>query len=135
MRSKFSRLNDTLNNIFWTVIFLFYSGVVFYFSVRPLGEGVPVIGIPGMDKLAHTGEFILFALIGYPAVRSYTKRRNRIVTTALISILYGSVTEFSQLFISYRSASILDWLANVAGTIIGLTIIFFYREYRGRKNG
>ncbi|MFP4136336.1 MAG: VanZ family protein [Candidatus Acetothermia bacterium] len=131
MKTEPTRRLKTLFKALWTTFFLFYTGLVFYMSIRPLGEGTPVIGIPGMDKLAHAGEFALFVLIGLPTVERYEKVERAGVFVAVIAILYGSITEFSQLFIAYRTASGLDWLANVVGTGIGLLIVF---KFRYRKN-
>lgn len=128
MGKEFSRLRGVIEESFWPVTLLLYSGVIFYLSVRPIGEGTPVIGLPGMDKLAHAGEFMVFALIGYTAISNYTGEKSRGIATFLISITYGSVTELTQLFISYRSASILDWLANLAGITIGLVIVVLYNK-------
>lgn len=117
---------DGAKKIFWTLVFLLYSGAVFYFAVRPIREGTPVIGITGMDKLIHAGEFTLYALLGYPTIKYYVKAKKTIHTLAGISVIYGTLTELSQLFFPYRSASVLDWLANILGITIGLIIIFLH---------
>ncbi|MBS3740056.1 VanZ family protein [Candidatus Bipolaricaulota bacterium] len=129
---------ETLSNeevarkVSWTLVFLAYSGAVFYFSVRPIQEGAPVIGITGMDKLVHAGEFTLYALLGYRAIKYYVKAEKTIHTLAGVSVIYGTLTELSQLFFYYRSASVLDWLANVLGITIGLMIIILHKK-RGSK--
>lgn len=117
---------EVARKISWTLVFLLYSGAIFYFSIRPIQEGVPVIGITGMDKLVHAGEFTLYAFLGYRTIKYYIKPEKAIPTLAGVSIIYGTLTELSQLFFSYRSASILDWLANILGITIGLIVIFLH---------
>lgn len=112
----------------WTFLFLVYSGLVFYFAVRPIKEGAPVIGIQGMDKLIHACEFTLYVLLGYRAIKYYIERKKVIYVLVLISVTYGSLTELSQLFFSYRTASSLDWLANLTGILAGLIILNLYRK-------
>lgn len=114
--------------------FLAYSGLVFYLSVRPISEGAPVITLPGADKFLHAGEFALFVIIAHQAIRYFTDslRTNNYVVT--LSIFYASLTEFSQAFISYRTSSWLDWLANLAGIFLGIAFVIFLRKTRwGRK--
>ncbi|MFW6104284.1 MAG: VanZ family protein [Candidatus Bipolaricaulota bacterium] len=123
---------EIARKVSWTLVFLVYSGAVFYFSIRPIREGVPVIGIMGMDKLVHAGEFTLYALLGYRAIKYYVKAEKTIHTLAGVSVIYGTLTELSQLFLYYRSASVLDWLANILGITIGLMIIILHGK-RGSK--
>lgn len=124
---------EVANKMVWTLMFLIYSGAVFYLAVRPIQEGAPVIGIRGMDKLIHMGEFTLYVLLGYRTVKYYIKQKRTIYFLAVISLAYGSLTELSQLFFSYRTASALDWFANVIGITTGLIIIFLYRKKKPRN--
>lgn len=107
---------------------LAYSGLVFYLSVRPISASGPVITLPGADKFLHAGEFALFVIIAHQAIHyfaDYGRTNNSVVT---LSIFYASLTEFSQGFISYRTASWLDWLANLAGIILGLAFVIIVRK-------
>lgn len=134
MIPKPSPLKRITNKIFSVLAFLAYSGLVFYFSVRPVGEGVPMIGLPGADKMFHAGEFALFVIMARQAIRHFAdtgQTRNSVVT---LSIFYASLTEFSQAFIVYRTSSWLDWLANLAGISFGLVTIILIRKFIEGKN-
>jgi VanZ family protein len=133
MIPKLSPLKRITNKILSVLAFLAYSGLVFYFSVRPIGEGAPVIGLPGADKLFHAGEFALFVLIAYVAIHHFAdtgQTRNSVVT---LSIFYASLTEFSQAFIVYRTSSWLDWLANLVGISIGVVMVILIINKNNKK--
>ncbi len=79
-----------------------------------------------MDKLAHGIEFALFALLGYRTLGYYiadTGRNTRLRAAAIISAFYGGLTELCQYFLPYRSASVLDWSADLLGAALGLSLI------------
>jgi len=121
-------LKQTSVKIVSLIGFLAYSGLVFYLSVRPISAGAPVITLPGADKFLHAGEFALFVIMAYRAISYFVDpgRTNRSVV--ILSLFYASLTEFSQAFISYRTASWLDWLANLAGILLGLTFVILLRN-------
>lgn len=135
MLTELTRLRQATGKAVSVIGFLAYSGLVFYFSVRPIGEGAPMIGLPGADKLFHAGEFALFVIMAHQAIHHFAdtgQTRNSVVT---LSIFYASLTEFSQAFIAYRTASWLDWLANIAGISLGLVTIILIRKFIEGKNG
>lgn len=112
-----------IKKVFWTVIFTVYTGLVFYGSIYPVQQGPPLIAIPGADKLIHAGEFTLFTLIGYVTFSYYTEGEKRSKSLLAFSIFYGGLTELVQMFFPYRTASVLDLLANLFGILVGLVII------------
>jgi len=134
MITELAELRKATGKAVSVIGFLAYSGLVFYLSVRPIGEGGPVITLPGADKFLHAGEFALFVIIAHKAIRyfaDYGRTNNSVVT---LSIFYASLTEFSQAFISYRTASWLDWLANLAGISFGLAFVILVRKTKwGRE--
>lgn len=134
MITELTELKEASNKIVSIIGFLVYSGLVFYLSVRPISAGAPVITLPGADKILHAGEFALFVILAYRAISYFADsiRTNSSVVT--LSLFYASLTEFSQAFISYRTSSWLDWLANLAGILLGLAFVIFVRKARwGRE--
>jgi VanZ family protein len=69
---------------------------------------------PGVDKAVHAGLFLLLAVTG----RWAGARRG---VLAVVLVLYGAGSEVVQgLDVVGRSASVGDWLADVAGALTGL---------------
>lgn len=95
---------EKIKKLGWTAIFTVYAGIIFYASIHPVQEGVPIITVPGADKLIHAGEFTLFTLIGYKAISYYTDNDERYRSLITLSIFYGGLTELAQMFIHYRAA-------------------------------
>jgi hypothetical protein len=79
------------------------------------GDDVPSAP-PGVDKLIHAGLFAALALSGcWAGIRGS-------VLAALL-VLYAAVSELLQgLTPLDRSASATDWLADVAGLLLGLAV-------------
>ena len=79
------------------------------------GDDVPSAA-PGVDKLVHAGLFAALALSGrWAGIRGSV--------LAAILALYAAVSEVLQgLTPLDRSASAADWLADVAGLLLGLAL-------------
>jgi|GEM_PF-3477723 len=107
----------------WVAIFLLYAGVIYYLALRPIEVGHPMQRLVEFDKIIHAGEFTLFFLIG-KRVTHYTKitKAREYIALILVSLAFGGIMELSQMFVSYRSASVIDWLADFGGVILGYTI-------------
>jgi len=71
---------------------------------------------PGVDKLVHLSLFAALAVTGrWAGVR-------RAVLAALL-VLYAALSELLQsLEVLSRSTSVADWLADVAGVLLGLLV-------------
>ena len=50
------------------------------------------------------------------------------LATLLICIIYGALDEVHQIFIPGRYAEFLDWLADFAGVILGIFLVYFLKE-------
>ncbi|OQX59333.1 hypothetical protein B5M50_03125 [candidate division KSB1 bacterium 4484_219] len=83
---------------------------------------VPEIGINWEDKIAHLIEYGIFgflitrALYFYPKLQNSTKVFRLAITLALV---YGITDELHQIFVPGRDASIMDWIADGVGVLIG----------------
>lgn len=126
---------ETIKKVGWTAAFTVYAGIIFYGSIYPVQEGPPLITFPGADKLIHAGEFFLFTLIGYQAISYYTERGGRYTRLIGISIFYGGLTELVQIFFPYRTASALDWFADLFGIGVGLLAIIIIEKWKTTKGG
>ncbi|MCF7890272.1 VanZ family protein [Candidatus Bipolaricaulota bacterium] len=125
---------EIIKKAVWTAIFTVYAGIIFYASIYPVQKGPSLTTVPGTDKLIHAGEFILFTLIGYRTISYYTgSSEERNAGLISLSIFYGGLTELTQMFFPYRTASVLDWLANVSGVGLGLIVIVMIERWRAKK--
>ena len=77
------------------------------------------------DKIVHALAFAGMALLAYRAVRfqwSTTTRTAQLVWGAAVSGALGGLLEIYQAFIPFRSADVLDWLADLVGAAIAMGV-------------
>jgi VanZ family protein len=80
-------------------------------------------GWPYWDKVQHASVFMVLTLIATLVFR----QKNILVAIGLIS--YGAATELLQSWFTVtRLASINDWLADIAGVMIGLLIFALVKK-------
>jgi VanZ family protein len=74
---------------------------------------------PNFQNLLHIP---LFALLSFFWAYSLKRRfsRNILISAIVITILFGCVDEFHQVFVPGRYAGLLDIMLNTAGAIIGV---------------
>lgn len=101
-----------------------YMALVYLESINPEPEGLP--DIPGMDKVAHFGAYLLMGLLLARAIRAGSKEKDPvpaiIIIASFISFGFGVLMEFFQSYIPTRSADIFDAIANGCGGISGAFI-------------
>ena len=115
--------------IIWAIIILIVS-----LSKIKTGEKINSLDLP-LDKVAH---FLMYFGLTILALwdskfRNKANKKSRIITTLLLINFYGIFIEFLQLSLTnYRSAEILDFFANLTGSLfaaITFNILFFYNIY------
>lgn len=83
------------------------------------GEALLHLKLLGWDKLMHLLEY---SVLGWLLIHSVLHRRQKVVFAVLAGgMIFGALDETWQHFISERYASVLDWLADSAGVILGAT--------------
>jgi VanZ family protein len=76
------------------------------------------------DKLAHFFEYLVLAILFYRGF-DQSPRRERLLlfcAAAFAALAVGALDEFTQHFLPRRNSSILDWLADAGGVIVGTSI-------------
>jgi VanZ family protein len=90
---------------------------------------LPDLPILGIDKLAHFGVFYLlttFLIIDIQNDKGFSHRKF-FIAAFIISAIYGGMIELIQhFFFVYRTGSIADLIANMAGS---LTACFIQHKY------
>ena len=94
--------------------------------------------LPG-GLTSHTGHFIGYGLLAALAVRGFARAQWQGVTSStawrsfLFSSLYGATDEYHQSFVSGRTATVDDWVADTAGAIFAALVILWLA--RARRSG
>ena len=107
--------------------------IIFSLSVISTNEIAPrsILIIPNADKVVH---FCMYTVLSLILLLEFNKPFLSvfpgIVMPLAISILYGGLIEIIQIFISYRSADIFDFLFDVGGSLAGLGLFFLWRKIR-----
>jgi VanZ family protein len=94
---------------------------IFVQSSFPSPEFGP--SFPLKDKLMHMVAYGLLAVLFFRACRATWPERRAplplLAISVLFAALYGLSDEFHQSFVAARQADALDWVADVAGSILG----------------
>ncbi len=107
---------------YWFPVFS-YCLLIFLQSSYPSPEIVPAV--PHMDKFLH---FMAYGILGILFFRAYSTLRIKnnvnllIISSILSSSLYGISDELHQYFVPCREAELMDALANLLGSIGGVTV-------------
>lgn len=112
-----------------TLAMLSAAGFVVFFIwivvIADKADGVPwwsfILGFPHGDKVGHLGligTLSLLCNLAFPT--SEAKRFPFILTrTSLVLLVLLTLEELSQAFIPSRNPDFLDWLADLAGLLLG----------------
>ena len=103
--------------------------VIFWFAMFT-GTHMPRVGVPNVnhaDKLLHFGGFTCLAfLMAWAIPTQYGRPRWNVLLAAAACVGYAAIDEFTQIPVG-RTADVLDWLADTAGVIVGLTAYLVMR--------
>ncbi len=118
--------------IYWFPIFL-YCLLIFIQSSYPSIERTHEL--PYLDKVFH---FVAYALLGALFLRAFKTSRIKnnirfiLILSVLLSFLYGISDEIHQHFVPYRSADLMDVLADMLGGLMG---VYIYQLIAGKTSG
>jgi VanZ family protein len=114
--------------IFWRGLALFYAAVIFWLSSIPPIQTGPSYA----DKIFHFTEYFIFAFL---LLKAFTKRLVQgkdAIAPLLIGAIYAATDELHQAFVPGRTPSVFDWIADVAGILGMLTLMFISLKWRGK---
>lgn len=102
-----------------------------------VATSIPGSALPPMSPFAGADKVVHFAMYGVLAVlvgRAIAMGEGRNVWMALAVIaLMAAGDEWHQQWIPGRSADVHDWMADVAGAIVGFTYTYMARPRRERR--
>jgi len=106
--------------------FILWVLVIGYLCLAPADEFKKVhIPIPYLDKIVH---FVLFFILGIisTAMRNYQSNKKIFYFQVSFAAIYGGMIELAQNYLtSTRKGDWIDWLADLAGLILGIMIVRF----------
>lgn len=117
-------------------------GLLILIAISMPPDKVPdlkLLTIPNIDKLVHVGLFFVFAFLtcfGFFMQNDAGIMHKRFeLLSFLVSLIFSLSTEvFQHLFIALRTASILDFLANLLGTVFGIIVFGIVLRIKSKKN-
>ena len=113
-----------------------WSAAIFYFSTLP-GSSFRLPEIEFFDKSIHMVVFGILNLLVLRVSRGMRNERMVLYGGTIYSILYGLSDEIHQFYVPGRVADPYDFLADVAGIMIGYVIFtrFFWGPREGADDG
>lgn len=107
-----------------------YMAVIFALSAQPYLRAPTAFGV--YDKLHHVIIYFGLGLVTFrgAVLLPLAGRPGAHAQSLLIGVLYGASDEYHQKFVAGRTASGLDWLADVAGLVAALALICVVRKLR-----
>ena len=121
--------------LYWFPVFL-YCLLIFIQSSYPPPESVP--DWLYLDKLLHITAYALMGALFFRAFRTL-RIKNQLklvmILSILLSSLYGISDELHQYFVPFRNADLMDILADMVGSVIGVYIYqsIVRKDYKGEK--
>jgi VanZ family protein len=125
MDSVKQEFNNTIweNALFYWAPVLAYAAAIFYLSSLPKPhEQLPEFVRDLSDKLLHFVEYGILGALWYRAFRWASGPRiatSAVLLAVVAGSIYGMTDEVHQAFVPMRTASLLDWIADTLGTVIG----------------
>lgn len=83
-------------------------------------------------KMAHFTEYFVLGILIINLLKDF-KIQKVFIVSALSCLLYATLDEFHQLFISNRSGSIIDVIIDFLGALAGLFIYYIILKYKKRN--
>lgn len=109
-----------------------YAGGIFWASNQ--ANPFPFIpsGLMSHDKLLHAGAYAGLGFLVRLALSGTRLRGPAALVLALaVASLYGITDELHQHFVPNRQCDPLDWLADTAGALVGVTVAAAFLRRRG----
>ena len=108
---------------FWWIIFSCYTALVLIISVIPIPPKIEP-KIPSVDKITHLIEYFVFSWLLMRAQLSSGMSRGRAAWTAsFVALGFGTMCEFIQMWLPYRTAEWMDLVADGIGGVLGTRLV------------
>jgi VanZ family protein len=125
MGSTQAKFSNTLREkvlLYWAPV-LVYAATIFYFSsLSKPDEELPAFVRDLSDKLLHVAEYGILGALWYRAFRWASGPRiatSAVLLAVIAGSLYGMTDEVHQALVPMRETSVLDWIVDTVGSLIG----------------
>lgn len=107
--------------------------IIMVLTLTP-GEAVPDVSLFDYDKLGHGFIFFVLSFLlikgTYENLQTTSRAGNAVLIGVVTSAFYGFLIEIIQSFIPGRSMDVYDAVANVIGSILGLSLFYLLNKLR-----
>ncbi len=104
----------TSKRILWWLPTIIYIGFIMFMATQP----APRLPARQLDKAVHFGAYAVLAFLSYHSLRK-SGVKGPAAKAAVLGLLIGMLDESLQQLSPYRTASLLDLLADLAGASCG----------------
>jgi len=110
-----------------------------YWLAMFVGTHLPVVPDPNKvpnswDKLQHLSAFAGLAVLLCAAGAAWDIPTRRLLMTVLgIIAVYGLFDELTQAFVPHREPDLYDWVANMLGAGLGISVYLVSRQLLGKQ--
>ena len=114
--------------IVWVVVVFALPNIL---SLSGSGPDVP----SRFDKPIHFVEYLALALLLHWGLVRQAEHERLLTFCAVVfaGLAIGALDEFTQYFIPRRDSSIMDWLADAGGTLVGTTLATVRMVWAAKK--
>jgi VanZ family protein len=130
--------SDSKRGFVWFQLPAVLWALLIFGSSSVPGWVFPHVNIPHLDKVVHFFYYFVFALLVARASRHQSRfddlRRFSLVLSFLLATAYGVSDEVHQLFVPDRTADPQDLLADMAGAMAAVAVLWIYR-WRTKREG
>ena len=118
MKQLYQQTLRLMPYFFWTLVAI--VGMFMLVELAPKENGLKYL-----DKIQHALIFLILSISGYLAF----KQKMWAITLGLT--IFGAIIEVLQATLTVtRTGDVYDWLADIAGLLIGIMIISIYRQFK-----
>ncbi len=127
-------MTDRLAHKLFLLAAVGWAALIYLLSDQPGLDVIPLF--PGQDKVFHA---VVFGVLGFLVLGTLHPETNGYsITQVLIAVgltaFYGMLDEFHQSFVPGRTADTWDVVADVAGAMLGVYVLYTFVRLRSRNN-
>ncbi len=112
-----------------TILLVVWTLIMAWLLLAPSSPEVTRYFFQGEDKLAHFLLFMVWCfLMTLRGLYEKADKRSLLIIVVMISLVIAATTEVLQGFIPYRSRDFVDFVADMIGAGIGITLAFFFKR-------
>jgi VanZ family protein len=112
-----------------------YVGIIFYTGLIRIGA-LPEVGLVPTDKLLHAvvfGGLVLLLVRALRVLWPLGSASQLLFASVGVASFLGAALEVCQSFVPYRSAEVLDWVADTVGAVLAAALLALLSRLMRRR--